>query len=226
MKSKILVVDDHENIRTLLNRALSNEYDVKLAKCGLEALEFAEEFLPDVILLDIMLPDISGHEVCGQLKSQGHLESIPIIMLTAKRGNISRTTGYSLGAINYVEKPFHLAELNSIIKSVLSFNRSRSDDLRLNELEIIVDSQVVKVNDTAVPLTTSEFKILYLMAQNVDRIFSRRELLERVSAKNLDITDRTIDNHISSLRKKFKNSSISIKTIYSQGYKLHVEARQ
>ncbi len=221
MKPKILVIDDNENIRKLLEHSLKQDFSLQMAATGNEGLELVRSFRPDLILLDIMLPDISGHDVCGQIKLESDTESIPVVMLTAKKGNVSRTTGYSLGAINYIEKPFCVNELKSIIRSILHHMEKKDKDRFIfGGLEISMGSYSVYKEGKKLSLTTSEFKILSHMARNIDMVCSRRQLLELVSAQNLEITDRTIDNHISHLRKHLKGTPLTIETIYGEGYKI------
>jgi DNA-binding response OmpR family regulator len=217
---KILAVDDNFTIRKLLESALKNDYEVKLAKDGAEALEIVVSFLPDLVILDIMLPDMSGYEICSQLKSDKRFSELPVIMLSAKTGATARATGYNLGAINYVEKPFEISELKAIINSTLKGRSSSEAIIRISNLEIDLLKQSISIDGNLMTLTSSEFKLISHLAKRPNQVFSREILVGLISPDNLDVTDRTVDNHISSLRKKLKEARMEIKSIYSEGYKL------
>jgi two-component system phosphate regulon response regulator PhoB len=217
---KILAVDDNFTMRKLLESALKNDYEVKLAKDGAEALEIVVSFLPDIVILDIMLPDMSGYEICSQLKSDKRFSELPVIMLSAKTGTTARATGYNLGAINYVEKPFEISELKAIINSTLKGRSSSEAIIRISNLEIDLLKQSISIDGNLMTLTSSEFKLISHLAKKPNQVFSREILVGVISPNNLDVTDRTVDNHISSLRKKLKEAGVRIKSIYSEGYKL------
>jgi len=217
---KILAVDDNFTMRKLLESALKNDYEVKLAKDGAEALEIVVSFLPDIVILDIMLPDMSGYEICSQLKSDKRFSELPVIMLSAKTGTTARATGYNLGAINYVEKPFEISELKAIINSTLKGRSSSEAIIRISNLEIDLLKQSISIDGNLMTLTSSEFKLISHLAKKPNQVFSREILVGVISPNNLDVTDRTVDNHISSLRKKLKEAGVKIKSIYSEGYKL------
>jgi DNA-binding response OmpR family regulator len=219
---KILAIDDNFAIRKLLESALKNEYDVKLARDGAEALELVTSFVPDLVILDIMLPDMSGYEICSQLKSDKRFSELNVIMLSAKTGTTARATAYNLGAINYIEKPFELSELRAIISSTLTNKSSSEEVIKVDDLEIDLLKQSISMNGNAINLTTSEFKLISHLAKRPNQVFSREVLVAIISPDNLDVTDRTVDNHISSLRKKLKDSHAEIKSVYSEGYKLIV----
>jgi two-component system phosphate regulon response regulator PhoB len=217
---KILAVDDNFTIRKLLESALKNDYEIKLAKDGAEALEIIVSFLPDLVILDIMLPDMSGYEICSQLKSDKRFSELPVIILSAKTGATARATGYNLGAINYIEKPFEIAELKAIINSTLQNQSSSEEIINVSGLEIDLLRHTLSMDGNLITLTSSEFKLISYFAKRPNQVFSREILVGIVSPENLDITDRTVDNHISSLRKKLKETQLEIKSIYSEGYKL------
>lgn len=220
-KAKILIVDDNFTIRKLLESALKDEFHLSLAQDGEEALAQVISFSPDLIILDIMLPDMSGYEVCTQVKANKSSSKTPIIMLSAKTGSTARSTGYNLGAINYVEKPFEIPELKSIIRSTLKGkNEETSELVKVGDLEIDLLRHIVSVKGESISLTSSEFKLISYFAKRPNEVLSREALLSVLSPDNLEITDRTIDNHVSTLRKKLETSMATIKTIYSEGYKL------
>jgi DNA-binding response OmpR family regulator len=143
-----------------------------------------------------------------------------VIMLSAKTGATARATGYNLGAINYVEKPFEIAELKAIINSTLKGRSSSEEIIRIGNLEIDLLKQNISIDGNLMTLTSSEFKLISHLAKRPNQVFSREILVGIVSPDNLDVTDRTVDNHISSLRKKLKEARVEIKSIYSEGYKL------
>ncbi len=221
---KIMVVDDEPSLRDLVELILKKEkYEVATAADGKSALLLAESFKPDLILLDIMLPDMSGHEVCKQLcLNQG----IPTIMLTAKHEVIDKVIGLELGADDYVTKPFETMELLARIKALL--RRSSKDEK--NEVEAIThkglkvdySNMVVYKDGEEVSLTQKEFQLLELMSRSMKKTFSRDELLQKVWGYDYMGDSRVVDICIARLRKKIEDDSSSpvhIVTIFGMGYR-------
>ncbi|PIK15745.1 response regulator transcription factor [Halobacteriovorax sp. JY17] len=222
MKSKILIVDDSEDIRVLVQKILGDKYILAMAENSEEALTKAVEFAPELILLDIMMPDTSGYEICSQLKSRDELKNTPIIFLSSKTGSNSRVTGYKLGAIQYIEKPFEAEELKEVVNSVLK-NISRTDQNEIQNYEDItlnIPSQEVVVIGERVHFTSSEFKIIHLLLKNTNRVLSREKILNHIAPGNFSANDRMIDTYISALRRKIKKSNFQIKSVYGEGYKI------
>lgn len=221
---KILVVDDEQSIRELLEFNLKkNGYETLTAADGLEALQKVEG--TDLILLDLMLPEIDGIEVCRRLKTAARTADIPIIMLTAKAEEVDRIIGLEMGADDYVAKPFSMRELMARIKAVLrrssSSDRNNSNVLVIGRLKIDFASYQVWLADASVPLTPKEFDLLKLLVTNQGRAFSRDELLERVWGYEYYGDTRTVDVHIRHLRSKLAADealSNAIETVRGVGY--------
>ncbi len=221
---KILVVDDEQSIRELLEFNLKkNGYETLTAADGREALQKAEG--TDLILLDLMLPEIDGIEVCRRLKTAAKTADIPIIMLTAKAEEVDRIIGLEMGADDYVAKPFSMRELMARIKAVLrrssSSDRNNSNVLVIGRLKIDFASYQVWLADASVPLTPKEFDLLKLLVTNQGRAFSRDELLERVWGYEYYGDTRTVDVHIRHLRSKLAADealSNAIETVRGVGY--------
>lgn len=219
---KILVVDDEPSLRDLVELILKREkYEVATASDGKSALSLAESFKPDLILLDIMLPDMSGHDVCKQVCLQ---KKIPTIMLTAKHEVIDKVLGLELGADDYVTKPFETMELLARIKALL--RRSNKDEeievITHHGLKIDCANMVVYKNEKEVSLTQKEFQLLELMSRNKKKTFSRDELLQKVWGYDYMGDSRVVDICIARLRKKVENDSsspIHIVTIFGMGYR-------
>ncbi|WP_302610195.1 winged helix-turn-helix domain-containing protein [uncultured Mitsuokella sp.] len=222
---QILVVDDEASIRELLAFNLKkNGYEVETAADGREALAKAPK--ADLVLLDIMLPEIDGLEVCRRLKSSPQTNGIPIIMLTAKAEEIDRVLGLEMGADDYVVKPFSMRELIARVKAVL--RRSHQDDkakgeaLSIGSLRIDFSSYQVWLHDEPVALTPKEYELLKLLVTNPGRAFSRDELLERIWGYEYYGDTRTVDVHIRHLRAKLAAApevSDAIETIRGVGYR-------
>lgn len=222
IKSKVLVVDDNEDVRILIKKTLSDYYIIEEAATSDEAMTKSFEFNPDLIILDIMLPDTSGYEICSQLKSKEQFKNTPIIFLSVKSGPNSRITGYKLGAIHYLEKPFEPEELREVISSILK-NVSSIDTSEVQNYEDIVlniPSQEVVVTGEKIHFTSSEFKIIHLLLKNKNRVLSREKILNHIAPGNFSANDRMIDTYISALRRKIKPSHFSIKSVYGEGYKI------
>lgn len=219
---KILVVDDEPSLRDLVELILVREkYEVATAEDGKSALALVESFKPDLILLDIMLPDMSGHEVCKQLNLQ---KKIPTIMLTAKHEVIDKVLGLELGADDYVTKPFEIMELLARIKALL--RRSNKDEeveaVTHQGLKVDFTNMAVYKDEKEVGLTVKEFQLLELMSRNRKKTFSRDELLQKVWGYDYMGDSRVVDICIARLRKKVENDSscpIHIVTVFGMGYR-------
>lgn len=221
MKKKILVIDDSLDMRKLLTTVLSIDYEVLALENGKNIFQDMSHFIPDLIILDIMLPDLDGYEICSLVKQNENYAMIPIVFISGKSGSSSRSTGYSLGAVNYLEKPFELNELLSMVKSIIHQAEGIGENnLTLGNVKLQFDRQEVRLNDEIVNVTKSEFIILAKFLKNPGTVLSRDILLESISTDNLDSSDRSIDNHVSSLRKKLKNADFKLRSVYGTGYKL------
>lgn len=222
---QILVVDDEASIRELLAFNLKkNGYDVETAADGRDALAKAPK--ADLVLLDIMLPEIDGLEVCRRLKSSPQTSGIPIIMLTAKAEEIDRVLGLEMGADDYVVKPFSMRELIARVKAVLRRShkdgKTKEDALTIGPLRIDFSSYQVWLHDEPVALTPKEYELLKLLVTNPGRAFSRDELLERIWGYEYYGDTRTVDVHIRHLRAKLAAApevSDAIETVRGVGYR-------
>lgn len=221
---QILVVDDEASIRELLAFNLKkNGYHVETAADGRDALAKAPK--ADLVLLDIMLPEIDGLEVCRRLKSSPQTSGIPIIMLTAKAEEIDRVLGLEMGADDYVVKPFSMRELIARVKAVLRRShkdgKTKEDVLTIGPLRIDFSSYQVCLHDEPIALTPKEYELLKLLVTNPGRAFSRDELLERIWGYEYYGDTRTVDVHIRHLRAKLAAPEVSdaIETIRGVGYR-------
>lgn len=222
----ILLIDDEKKICEFVKAYLDKEgYKTDVAYNGNDAVDYLDNNQYDIVLLDRMLPDISGEEICNYIRNNCKLVNIAIIMLTAKTEDDDRIEGFELGCDDYICKPFNVKELILRIKAVLK----RSHDLETNEkinfkneIEINTKTHEVKVRGKSVILTNTEYKLLLVMASNPKKIYTREELLENVVEDHLEKFDRVIDSHIKNLRQKIEVDSRNckiIKTVYGVGYK-------
>jgi two-component system alkaline phosphatase synthesis response regulator PhoP len=221
---KILVVDDEENIRELVRYNLAREgYQVSTVGSGEEALKQARSKVPDLIILDLMLPGIDGLDVCKQLKSDTRTAHIPIVMLTVKGEESDIVVGLELGADDYITKPFSPAVLLARIKAILRRRKSKpigeTDVIIVGDLTIHPGRYEVLVKGKAIKLTSTEFRILHLMAQRPGWVFTRYQVVDAVRGENVAVTDRSVDFHITSLRRKLGPCSDYIETVWGVGYR-------
>ena len=203
--TRILVVDDEPTIRESVGYALQREgFDVSSARDGTEALRLARSEAPDVVVLDVMLPGLSGREVCRQLRA---VSDVPILMLSARGGEVDRVLGLELGADDYVTKPFSLAELVSRVRALLrrrELDRVGRDALRVGDLELDMAAHDVRVEGTRVHLTPSEFRLVALLASDPGRPFSREELVRHLWETEYTGGERAVDAHVVNLRRKLE----------------------
>lgn len=224
VKPKILVVDDEPDALELIEFNLKAAgYDVVTAADGNEALKKARLIAPDLILLDLMLPEIDGLEVCKILRRDASTAAIPIIMLTAKAAEIDRILGLELGADDYVTKPFSPRELGLRIKNLMrrtqSDDESNNDLFHIGELFIDVPRHLATVGGKRVELTATEFKLLTVLAQRRGRVQSREKLLADVWQYDNLIDTRTVDTHMRRLREKLGKAARYLDTVRGVGYR-------
>ncbi len=220
---KIFVLDDEPDICELV--CLHLKKNGFLSQYFLSASDFfdaIESNLPDLIILDLMLPDIDGLEICRRLKTDEQRANIPIIMLTAKSDEMDRIIGLELGADDYVTKPFSPRELVARVKAVLRRSEKETDKsyITIGKLRIDPNCYEVLVEDKKIDLTPTEFKILLILAKRPGWVFSRDQLLESLWGSQKAVIDRTIDVHIKNLREKLGVSGNIIKSVRGVGYKL------
>lgn len=223
----ILIIEDETDLAELVSFNLEKEgYRPLIATDGPSGLESARHNSPDLILLDLMLPGMSGMEICKVLKSKDKTARIPIIMLTAKGEEIDRVVGFEVGADDYVVKPFSPRELLLRIKAVLrraGSEESVSKIIKVGPISIDTDRHIVIVDGNDVILTTTEFKLLFNLAERLGRVQSRDRLLKDVWGINHMGDTRTVDTHITRLRTKLGEAGEMIKTIRGFGYKMEKE---
>jgi len=221
----ILIVDDEEDILELVRFNLAREnYQVICASTGEDALAIVKSNLPDLIVLDLMLPGISGLEICRKLKADPRTESVSIIMLTARGEESDIVTGLELGADDYVTKPFSpkvlLARIHAILRrSTTSVDNDEEGTIRIGELVIIPSRHEVLASGKSVQLTFTEFKTLYALARRPGRVFTRYQIVDAIRGEEYIVTDRSVDVQIVSLRKKLGDCGHYIETVRGVGYR-------
>ena len=224
--AKILVVDDEPDILEIISYNLRKEgYEVKTAENGLEAVAFAKEFLPDMILLDVMMPKMDGMEACKQIRAVQSLKNCFILFLTAREEEFVEVLSFQAGADDFLTKPIKPRALISRIEAV--FRRSKEDNkvvqtmqIRLGNLVIDRESYQVTQDGTVVVLARKEFELLYLLASRPGKVFTRDQILEIIWGTDVVVINRTIDVHIRKLREKLGDAYIT--TIKGVGYKFEL----
>jgi two-component system response regulator RegX3 len=223
--SRVLVIDDEPAIRDALGYSLRAEgFDVDLLADGESGLAAALEDPYDVIVLDLMLPGVSGTDVCRRLRAES---AVPIIMLTARGGELDRVLGLEIGADDYVTKPFSMAELIGRIRAIIRRREldrpGAGEKLRVGSLELDPVRHEAKVHGEVKQLTPSEFKLLLLLAQEPERVFSRREIMQHLWDSDYVGDQRACDIHVSNLRQKLERDPANperIVTVRGVGYKV------
>ncbi|MFN3511723.1 MAG: phosphate regulon transcriptional regulator PhoB [Phenylobacterium sp.] len=230
MTPHILVVEDEDALSTLLQYNLEKDgYDVAVAGDGEEALTLVSERLPDIIVLDWMLPKISGIEVCRRLRQRSESRNVPIIMLTARGEESDRIRGLDTGADDYIVKPFAMSELAARIRAVLRRIRPGLAEDRVHVGDIVIDrvAHRVKRSGKEIHLGPTEFRLLDYLMQHPGRVFSREQLLDAVWGSDVYVEARTVDVHVGRLRKALNRDeghSDPIRTVRSAGYSLDMDA--
>ncbi|MEI6125843.1 MAG: response regulator transcription factor [Pseudomonadota bacterium] len=224
MKKLIALTDDEPDIVELVTLHLSRAgFTVKSFYDGSSFLKFLGHTVPDLIILDLMLPDIEGLELCKIIRSKENLSSIPLILLTAKSGEMDKVLGLELGADDYITKPFSTKELVARVKAVLRRNAPYSDAETIEIGGILImdfAKYQVFIKGEKVALTRAEFKILELLASKRGWVFSRQQILDYLWGEGKGVIDRTVDVHIRHLREKIGEAALFIKNIRGVGYKL------
>ncbi len=221
----VLVVEDEAAQREVLAYNLQAEgYDVASADSGDDALLLVDEAPPDVIILDWMLPEVSGIEICRRLKARTETRNIPVIMLTARSEEGDRVRGLEIGADDYVVKPYSVAELMARVRTQLRRIRPTTVGMRLQFEDIVLDSETHKVtrNEKPIKLGPTEFRLLATFMDRPGRVWSREQLLDRVWGRDIYVDTRTVDVHIGRLRKALckHGGSNPVRTVRSAGYAL------
>lgn len=224
---KVLIVDDDQNICELLRLYIEKEgFDTRIANDGKAALEAFDEYNPDLIMLDIMLPELDGWQVCREIRKRSQC---PIIMLTAKSEVFDKVLGLELGADDYVVKPFEAKEIVARIKAVLRRSGTNEEDevkeVHYDKLSINLTNYELRVNGVQVDTPPKEMELIYHLASNPNRVFSRDELLDQVWGFDYYGDSRTVDVHVKRLREKLEGVSDQweLKTVWGVGYKFDVK---
>jgi two-component system, OmpR family, phosphate regulon response regulator PhoB len=224
MPSQILIVEDEQDLVSILEYNLQREgHMTKAVLNGTDALKaIQEDPAPDLVLLDLMLPDISGTEVCRQIRLAERTRRLPVIMLTAKGEEIDRVVGFEVGADDYVTKPFSVRELMLRVRAILRRFAGEEEapvDTNFGRLRMDSDGHRVWVDEEEITLTALEFKLLHTFLARKGRVQSREQLLNDVWGINADVVTRTVDTHVKRLREKLGEAGKYIETLRGVGYR-------
>ena len=228
MQHKILIVDDDENICELLNLYLKKDgFDTVIANDGRQAVECAEKYSPDLIMLDIMLPELDGWQVCREIRKKSE---VPIIMLTAKGETFDKILGLELGADDYITKPFDTKEVIARIKAVLrrssdNEKQNKTQEVRFDKLKINLTNYELVVDGKRIDTPPKELELIFHLASNPNRVYTRAQLLAEVWGFDYYGDSRTVDVHVKRLREKLEGVSDEweLKTVWGVGYKFEVK---
>jgi two-component system, OmpR family, alkaline phosphatase synthesis response regulator PhoP len=225
---RVLVIEDERDVAELMRYNLAREgYEVQLSVSGVEGLKQARESRPDMVLLDIMVPELNGWEVCRRLKQDLNLRSIPVIMVTGRVEEGDKVLGFEMGADDYVTKPFSPRELLARVRAVMRRSKPAAEDrrkthLKVGQLEIDRHRFEVTMTRRRVELTPREFELLAAMVGTPGRVFGREELLDLVWGQDGFVEPRTVDVHVARLRAKFTAQGLAapdIETVRGVGYR-------
>ncbi len=224
-KETVLIVDDESDILELVRYNLTKEgYKTDVAQTGEEALSKAEALLPDVVVLDLMLPGLDGLETCRRLKAGKKTKDIPVVMLTAKTEDSDVVSGLELGADDYVTKPFSPKVLVARIRAVLRRRKAPPEindaQIRVHGIVIDISRHEVSIHGRPIGLSATEFAILEFLAQNPGWVFSRNKIIDAVKGKDYPVTERSVDVQILGLRKKLGDHGSLIQTVRGVGYRM------
>ena len=228
MGTKLLVIDDEMNICELLRAHFENEgYEVKTANDGVEGVSYFKMYEPDLVLLDIMMPNKDGFQVCRELREIS--PNKPIIFVSAKDDSFDKVLGLELGADDFVVKPFDMKELSARVKAVLrryAAHDNQNDDevIKFDNIEISLEKYELKLNGKSVDIPPKELELLYFLASNYNRVFTRDQLLDKVWGFDYLGDSRTVDVHVKRLREKLEGVSDKwiLKTVWGVGYKFEI----
>ncbi len=224
MAKTVLVVDDEPELVKLLDYNLTRAgYLVLTARDGEKGLAAARQHHPDLIILDVMMPGLDGWEVCKKLRQEPATAGVPLLMLTAKVAESDRVLGLELGADDYVTKPFGVSELLARVKALLRRAQGPDDSAEVVKAgELVLDGgrRSATVGGKALSLTATEFNLLQALARRPGRVMSREELISQARGDDAAITDRAIDVHVASLRRKLGKHEKLIETVWGVGYRL------
>ena len=224
----ILIIEDAHDIRELISYTLENEgYKVFKAPNGIRGLENTRKHKPDLILLDIMLPDIDGLEVCRKIKRDGSINDIPVIMITAKSEDSDIVSGLELGAEDYITKPFSprvlVARLRAVLRRKIETPEEGKHIINIHGIQIDVNKHEVLSEGRPIDLSATEFAILGHIATNPGWVFSRNQIIDAVRGQNYPVTERSVDVQILGIRKKLGAQGRYVETVRGVGYRLKSE---
>lgn len=225
---RVLIVDDDPDILRLVSYNLTQAgFDIVTADTGRKAIEAVQRHPPDLVILDVMLPDIDGMEVCRTLRGHESSRRIPIIMLTARGDEIDRVVGFELGADDYVGKPFSPRELVLRVKSVLRRAHSdRPEMLRFGKIQLYPERRQCFVSKDQIALTVKEFDLLYELMRARGNVLTREHLMDHVWGYHGDATSRTLDTHVRRLREKLGSEGAYVETVRGVGYRMATISEQ
>ena len=225
--TKVLIVDDDRNICELLRLYLQKDgFDTEIANDGMNAIELQKTYNPDIILLDVMMPKLDGWQVCREIRKTSE---VPIIMITAKGEVFDRILGLELGADDYISKPFDTKEVIARIKAVLrrttDKTKGESEEVRFDKLVINLTNYELIVDGNQIDTPPKELELIYHLASNPNRVYTRDQLLDEVWGFDYYGDSRTVDVHVKRLREKLENvsSNWALKTVWGVGYKFEVK---
>ncbi len=222
-KPTVLIIEDEPALVEVLSYNLSNEgFEVLTSNDGQTGLRRAQELIPDLVVLDLMLPGMDGLQVCQQLRAGSKTQDVRILMLTARSEEVDEIVGFNMGADDYVTKPFKVKALIHRIKALLrrqSATESSRDTVSIHGLTMDRTRHTAICEDTELILTPTEFRLLWTLAQNPGRTYSRLELIDRSRGEDANALERTIDVHVRALRQKLKGKARLIETIRGVGYR-------
>ena len=226
LTKNILVVEDEKDLPELIALNLTKAgYGVSIAQHGRRALERIGAELPDLVILDVMLPEFSGTEIAARLRANPRTSRTPIIMLTAKGSEADQLTGLAAGADDYITKPFSMRLLLARVGAVLRRTAGGpAEELRLGPVEVDLGAHDARVDGRPLRLTLTEFKLLAALMEGAGRVLSRSALVSRAIGPGVAVTERTIDVHVTALRKKLGSGASIIKTVRGVGYRATLEA--
>lgn len=223
----MLIADDNRQITSILEEyAKSEGFDVKIAFDGKEAIEVFKKHNPDIVLLDVMMPQIDGFEVCREIRKKSNT---PIIMITARGEDFERIMGLDIGADDYIVKPFSpgevMARVRAIMRRIIPDDNNHDQVFEYDNLRINMDDYIVTIDNNNISLTKKEIELLWTLASNKNKVFTRDNLLNSLWGYDYYGDNRTVDSHIKRLRSKldeFEHNNWEIKTIWGVGYKFEV----
>lgn len=221
---RVLVVEDNSEMRIMVKSCLE-EFEIAEAATLSAARQALEESLFDLIVLDLQLPDGDGSRFLAEMQGKENLRHIPVFVLTGRTDTMDKVLAFSIGAEDFITKPFDPLELKARVQAKLrklEVNEKSKEQFLVEDLRINTARQRVWINDdpNPVPLTSIEYRLLLMLSRNRDRVISRQRFLDEIWGNEISVTDRTVDTHIGHLRKKIRSSRVQIETVIGEGYRL------